>query len=114
MPRFFVPLCASQDQAADTYASLVEMSSHPLAHSGSRLFRVAFHYEERTVLAEVGENLEGWRESIGPVIGIVETTRLIHVYVLPSPRAPTPYPILVSPGEVVERVYFDDYPRRQP
>jgi hypothetical protein len=115
VPRFFVPLCDAPDQAADVYSSLVDLAAHPLAASASRLFRVVFHHDDRIVTAEVGANLEGWHDPIGPVLAIIETTRILYIHVLPSPRAPASYPLLVSPEQVMERAYFDDYrPPRSP
>lgn len=112
MPRFFVPLCETDEQAANLYASFVETASYPLTKPGSRLFRVSFKRGELTVVAEVGAPLLGWEDPIGPVLAIIEATRMMYVHVLPSPRAATAFPILISPDQVLERVYFDDYPLR--
>ena len=109
MPRFFVPLCESPSQAADLYSSLVESAAHALAVPGSRVFRVMFRHGERTVTAEVGAAMEGWTDRIGPVLAIIETTRALYIHALPSPQAPTPYPLLVSPDDILEHVHFDDY-----
>jgi hypothetical protein len=77
VPRFFVPDCESATQAADVYSSLVESAAHPLAAPGSRVFRVVFRHGERTVTAEVGAAMEGWTDRIGPVVAIIETTRVL-------------------------------------
>jgi hypothetical protein len=73
---------------------------------------VTFAREGSTVIAKVGASLNGWPDPIGPVVAIVETIRTVYVHVLPKPGAPAAFPILVSPETIIERSYFDDYPRR--
>jgi hypothetical protein len=80
-------------------------SSYPLARPNARLFRIAFEHHKRPYVAE--EEISGWPEKHGVVLGIIETTELITVLTRRSILVGDK--ILVGPPNTSERVYFDDY-----
>ena len=112
VPRFFVPACRSENEAAEAYATFVDEARHPIANQGARLFRISFQRGDQTVLAQVGEKLQGWPEAIGPVLAIIETTRVMYLHLLTEADPRAAMPLLVSPEQVIERIYFDDYTSR--
>jgi hypothetical protein len=112
MPRFFVPGRDDQQRAAEDYAAFADSAAHPIAHVGSRLFRISFERDGRMIVAQIGAPPQGWPDPLGPVVAIIETTRVVYVHVTLRPGGPSAFPLLVSPDAVLERVYFDDYPRR--
>src|SRR5829696_3679808 len=96
MPFFFMPFTASTEEAELTYSAFLQEARHPLAHPGARLFRISFRYEDRLIVGEVGADLAGWPEPLGPVVAIVETTLLLYVHTRPN-GSRLSMPILVSP-----------------
>jgi hypothetical protein len=110
MPRFFVPDTSSPEEADQVYTAFLLEARHPVARSDARLFRITFRYEDSLIVAEVGADLASWPQPLGPVVAIIETTALLYIHTRPS-RGPLAMPILVSPLNVTERVYFADYPR---
>jgi hypothetical protein len=108
MPNFFVPFASTPEQAEETYQGFLKMaSSYPLTRPNARLFRIAFEHHKRPYVAEVGEEISGWPEKHGVVLGIIETTELITVLTRRSILVGDK--ILVGPPNTSERVYFDDY-----
>ncbi len=110
MPKFFVPLTNSPDEAERIYAACIANASpNFLAKPHSRLFRIAFRHDGRHHVAEVGRDITRWPEPVGPVLAILEMSNIVLVHTqLAGGLSPTP--ILVSPERVSEHVYFDDYP----
>jgi len=105
--KFFVPFAESPDQAERVYASFVQNHGYPVVGQSVRLFRVTFSYHGRSLVAEVGKEVTGFPEPAGPVIGIVESPELLTIHTqLRGGLSATP--ILVSPGKVSERIYFED------
>jgi hypothetical protein len=66
-------------------------------------------YRKQICVAEVGKEITNWQAHAGTVLAIIETTQLVfvHTHAEGGPSVP---PVLVSPGEVLERTYFDDFP----
>lgn len=109
--KFFVPFSDSPEQAERVYQVFVQNHGYPVAPGSGRLFSLAFRYGGRTLLVEVGQEINGFPEAAGEVLGIVETPELLTIHTrLRGGLSATP--ILVSPGEAGARVYFDDYPAR--
>jgi hypothetical protein len=107
MPNFFVPFAESSEQAARVYDVFLKQNPYP-PQSG-RLFRISFLDRKRWLVAEVGKEIVGWSEKDGPVLAIIEGENLVTIHTqLRGGLSATP--ILVSPDEVDERVYFDDFP----
>lgn len=104
MPNFFVPFAKDAVEAESVYASFEKQITYPLRHPTARLFRIVFTHDRWRCIAEVGSEIRGWPEPEGLVLGIVETTNL--VYVCTQRRAPEA--ILVGPGNISDRKYFDD------
>ena len=68
-----------------------------------RLFKIYFHDGGRSLAAEVGREIDGFREKSGLVIAIIETEEIINVFT----NIRISDPILVGREEVFERVDFD-------
>lgn len=109
MPDFFVPYAVSPEEAESVYNGFIKNSAtYPLRYPTSRLFRISFKYRDKIIHAEVGRELSYWPEPEGQVLGIIETTGLVLVHAhLRGGLSATP--IMVSPDDVSERVYFDNF-----
>lgn len=112
MPAFFIPFAESPAQAERVYGTFLKNSAgYELSHPTARLFRISFQYWKKLCVAEVGKNITFWPEEAGEVLAIIETRQLVYVHtVLRGGRSASP--ILVSPDEVAERLYFSDFPAR--
>lgn len=110
MTAFFVPFADSPEQAERAYAGFQRQNSnnkYPL--KSGRLFKIDFQSHGQSVSAEVGRDLVLRHEPTSVVLAIVESTRIVSIHThLRGGLSATP--ILVSPDEVTERVYFDDFP----
>jgi hypothetical protein len=113
--KFFVPAATSPAQAEEVYATFVRacVKTYPLK-SAARLYSISFLDRGRSGVvaqactAQVGDELIGWRrEPVGPVLAIIETAGLVQIFTKHRGGL-SDGPLLVSPGEVTERVYFDD------
>ena len=110
MPKFFMPLAHSVSQGEEAYEGFVNTSAaYPLANATSRVFRISFPYRKQICVAEVGKEITNWHAHAGTVLAIIETTQLIFVHTHAKGGQSVP-PVLVSPDEVLERTYFDDFP----
>jgi hypothetical protein len=108
MPSFFIPLADSPEQAKRVYE--VFLKQNPYAPKAGRLYKVSFRDHGKIITAQVGdEELVLPPERCGLVLAIVETERLVTIHTQLR-GALSASPILVSPGKLTERVYFDDYP----
>jgi hypothetical protein len=83
-------------------------STYPIVDTG-RLYRISFRHRKWHCKAEVGSEIVNWPETAGIVLAIIETTNLVFLHTV-GRGGLVGGPILVSPNEVGERVYFDDYP----
>lgn len=107
MPNFFMPFADSPEQADRVYAEFVASSStYPLSHPTARLCAVQFNDRGKPLTATVGKTLTGFREAVGVVLAIIDTTGLLLIYT--ENRSGTP--IMVGRGEAYGKLYFDDYP----
>lgn len=108
---FVVPFAESAEEAERVYNLYVKISDRPLAHPTARLRRINFRrYKNGYYTAEVDKEISLLAEPVGRVFAIIEFNDVIQVY--STLRAWT-HPFLVKPHEVIERVYFDDYPAEQ-
>jgi hypothetical protein len=106
MPIFFVP-GMSREEAEKAYENFPR-PPYPPAHPTARLYSNDFREGGNDCKATVGEEMTGWPDQHGPVLGIIESTRLIFIYTLRSQvRGDV---IDVSPEKVTARKYFGDYP----
>ena len=74
-------------------------------------FEISFPHDRRLSVAEVGKEITEWREPSGIVMAIIEAADLIQIFTL-NRGGLRDGPILVAPGEVRERTYFEDFPAR--
>jgi len=102
MPRFFVPSRDDHARAAEDYAAFADSATYPIANIGSRLFRISFERDGRTVVAQVGEQLAGWPDPLGPVLAIIETTKTVYIHLTLRPGGPSAFPLLVAPDASFE------------
>jgi hypothetical protein len=109
MPVFHIPKAESAKQAELVYSQLCKQNPYP--HKPGRLFRITFVHRKNLMIAEVGKTIQGWREPDGVVLAIIEGTELVTVHTL-ARGGLSDVAIHVSPDEVRERVYFDDFPAR--
>ena len=108
MPNFFLPYAKTAVEAEETYQGFLKApSTYPLAYPNTRLFRIAFKHHGGQYVAEIGKEITNWPEAHGPVLAIVETTRLITVHTQRSVVAGDQ--ILVSPEDTSDRAYFENY-----
>ena len=108
MPSFFVPHTGSGDSAEVAYRDLVAnaAATYALRHPTARLESITFTDRQTLATATVGRKLTGRLSGEGEVLAIIETDGLVNVYT--STRGDLP--VMVGPGEVRSRRYFDDYP----
>jgi|SoiMethySBSTD1v2_1073268.scaffolds.fasta_scaffold594285_1 hypothetical protein len=104
---FFVPLAKSPEEAERVYQLFVEKTGCPLAHPTSRLQGITFRrYKGKCYTATVNSEIPNWPEPGGRVFAIIEFMDFIQIF---TTFCAWLYPIRVLPGEVSERVYFQDY-----
>jgi hypothetical protein len=108
--KFFIPHATTPAMAEKAYASFCK-SAVRLPHLPGRLFRISFPHDRRLSVAEVGKEITEWREPSGIVMAIIEAADLIQIFTL-NRGGLRDGPILVAPGEVRERTYFEDFPAR--
>ena len=109
MVAFFLPHADSAEQAERVYQTFVAGSTYPVANPRKRLQSITFRFHSKLLDAEVGREISGFPERAGDVLAIVETTQLVCIHTV-ARGALSASPILVSPDEVVHRLYFDDPP----
>lgn len=107
MPKFFIPLAESSEQAERLYAMFAAQNQYPALPG--RLCRIKFRFRDKPLIAEVGKEISGFPEYAGPVLAIVAATELVTIHTQLRGGL-SASPILVSPDEVTECVYFDDLP----
>jgi hypothetical protein len=111
MPKFFVPAANSPEQAEEVYAKLAKQNIYPNKKPG-RLFKIGFIDKGTSTIATVGEDFVWPARKSAPaslVVAIIEANELVTVHTkLRGWLSDMPY--LVSPKDVCDRVYFDDYP----
>jgi len=108
MPNFFVPFSDSPEQAERVYGAFLKNSTYPPVGT-SRLFRITFQFRGKSLVAEVGKEIVGFPENVGPVLGITEARQLVCIHTqLRGGLSATP--ILASPESISARQYFDDFP----
>ena len=106
--NFFVPLANSSEEGERVYNLFIEKTGHPLAHPTARLQRITFRrYKKGCYTAKVNSEIRNWPEPGGRVSAIIEFADFIQIF---STFCAWLYPIRVKPHEVIERVYFVDYP----
>ena len=106
MPVFFVP-GMNREEAEKAYENFPR-PQYPPVHRTARLYSIRFQREGVDCTATVGEEITGWPDQHGPVLGIIEATRLIFIYTLRSQvRGDV---VHVGPEKVTARKYFGDYP----
>jgi hypothetical protein len=106
--KFFVPLAESSEEGERVYNLFIEKTGHPLAHPTARLQRIRFRrFKRGCYTAEVNSEIPNWPEPGGRVFAIIEFADFIQIF---STFCAWLYPIRVKPHEVIERVYFEDYP----
>jgi hypothetical protein len=111
MPDFFIPFAESKEEAERVYRVFLKNHLYPVQPKAGRLFHVVFIYRKHRLIAEIGQEINGWPEPAGPVLGIIESPELVTIHTqLRGGLSATP--ILVSPSEVSGRVYFTDFPDR--
>jgi hypothetical protein len=109
MAAFFLPFADSPEQAEREYAKFPAPPQYPPVHPTARLFSIHFRQDGFDCIATVGEEIQGWPGSTGPVLALKESTQLILVYTeLRGGRGGGP--ILVGRHAVTASEYFDDYP----
>lgn len=112
MPNFFLPFATSPEQKEQEYQGFLKMTAgYELAHPTARLFRISFLHKKKVCIAEVGKEIVHWPEAAGPTLAIIARTQLVFVCTLVRGGL-SASPILVSPNEVRESLYFDDFPAR--
>ena len=112
MPTFFFPFAGSEEGERN-YLRLVAAfanNPYPLAAPAPRLYQITFIDRGQPCVATVGEELQGWRrrDRVGPVLAIIDTTGLVYICTTLRDGL-SDLPLLVSPGEVAARVYFEDF-----
>jgi hypothetical protein len=108
MPNFFVPFADSPEQAEREYAAF-QRPNYPPAHPTARLYKIRFRQDSYDCVATVGEEMTGWPDQHGPVLAIIESTKLIFIHRQRSRL--TGAIVMVGFNNVTAREYFDDYPR---
>jgi hypothetical protein len=107
MPSFFVLFADSAEQAERVYGVFKKNHGYLVPADASRLFQISFRYHGRILKVAVGKQIDGFPEPVGPVLGIIESQSLVTIHTqLRGGLSATP--ILVSPDEVTERVFFDN------
>lgn len=109
MVAFFVPFADSPEQAERVYQGFVKNSTYPIAKDHPRLRSITFRFHGRLLDATVGQEISGFPERAGEVLAIVETTQLVSIHTVVRGGL-SASPILSSPDEVVDRLYFDAPP----
>jgi hypothetical protein len=105
--RFFIPLAKSSGEAEHIYNLFIQKTGHPLAHPTARLQRITFHrYKQRCYTATVDREIPNWPEPGGRVFAIIEFADFVQIF---TTFCAWEYPIRVKRGDVIERVYFEDY-----
>lgn len=106
--NFFVPLAELFEEGERVYNLFIKKTGCPLAHPTARLQRITFlRYKRGCYTAEVNSEIPDWPEPGGRVFAIIEFAGFIQIF---STFCAWLYPIRVKPDEVIERVYFEDYP----
>jgi hypothetical protein len=106
--NFFVPLAESFEEGERVYNLFIEKTEFALAHPTARLQRITFRRSKRgCYTAEVNSEIPHWPEPGGRVFAIIEFADFIQIF---TTFCAWLYPIRVKPHEVIERVYFRDYP----
>ena len=107
MANFFVP-GLPREEAEKAYQRFPR-PQYPSVHPTARLYSIAFRQDGFDCTATVGEEMTGWPDQHGPVLGIIESTQQIVVYTV---RSEVRGDLLhVGANNLAARRYFDDYPR---
>ena len=108
MPAFHVPYAGSDESSEDAYHAFVAEASktYALRHPTARLESITFTDRRTQATATVGRKLTGRLSGEGEVLAIIETDGIVNVYTTTRGNLA----VLVGPGEVRSRHYFDDYP----
>jgi hypothetical protein len=105
---FFVPLAESSAEGERVYNLFIEKTGHALAQPSARLQRITFRrYKRGCYIAEVNSEIPNWPEPGGRVFAIIEFADFVQIF---TTFCAWLYPIRVKRDEVIERVYFEDYP----
>jgi hypothetical protein len=106
MPAFFVP-GLSREEAEKVYAAF-RRPTYPPIHPTARLYSIDFRQSGFDCTATVGEEMTGWPDRHGTVLGVIESTNHIMIY---TERSAVRGDIVnVESDKVTAREYFDDYP----
>ena len=106
MPKFFVGGLQDSDldlECADKAEEFYDFFQKKHGSVGERLFKIEFRDHGRSVVAEVGKDIDSFREGSGFVMAIIENDSVVNVYT----KRRLGVPIIVGREEVFERVYFD-------
>src|SRR5262245_18560095 len=106
--KFFVPLANSSEEGERVYNLFIEKTGHLLVHPTARLRRITFRrYRAGCYTAEVNGEIPNWPEPGGRVFAIIEFAEFIQIF---STFCAWLYPISVKTHEVIEGVYFVEFP----
>lgn len=109
--KFFVPFADSPEQEETVYQVFIK-NSGAQSHPERRVYSLTFMYHGKPCVVQVGEDITGFPEQIGPVLGIVETPNLVCIHTqLRGGLSATP--VYVSTEDAHDLTFFDDWPARQ-
>ena len=110
MPRFFIPAARDDAMAEEVLAATAKFVGRPVPPPAERIFRFGFEHNGRLYKAQVGDEIDSYYQSPGPVIAIFGGNPLLIC--MRDRGVARGGPIMVSAHAVIDGSveYFDDEP----
>ena len=104
--HFFIPLASSAEEAERRLEGIAKFVQRPVPPIHERIFRLVYRHHGVRYVAEVGQPIDDYYQSVGPVIAIFGGNPLLIC--MRDRGVLRGGPIFVSNESVEEAVFFEE------